>query len=30
MIHLFKNIYCVSSTGDIAVNKVLAFLELMV
>lgn len=29
MILLFKTIYCVSSTGDTAVNKVLAFLELM-
>jgi len=28
--HLFKNIYCESSTGDTLVNKVLALLELMV
>lgn len=30
MVHLFKNIYCVSSTGDTLANKVLALLELMI
>lgn len=30
MIHLFKNIYCVSGAVDKLVNKVLALLELMI